>query len=271
MYHPPSRGVNAGGLPLPQRHGYNAPMPEHCYLSPHLDDAVFSCGGLIARQAAAGEGVTVLTVCAGDPPEGPLSDLAQGLHMLWQVEGSPVAARREEDLAACSRLGASAVHLPLPDAIYRFAVPSEHFYPTFTEIFGPLHPEEHDLLDELVRTLASRIPAGATIYAPMAIGEHVDHRLTRMAAERLGRPLRFYRDLPYAFREGKPSPELGIPTGSELRFKLTPDEIDAWAAAILDYPSQVPSFWESDDAVRKEIRSILALQDGVILIETVLP
>ena len=268
LYHPPSRGVNADALPLPPAHGYNPPMTEHCYLSPHLDDAVFSCGGLIAQQAAAGDRITVLTVCAGDPPDGPLSDLAQGLHMLWQTEGSPVAARREEDLAACQRLGASTLHIPLPDAIYRFGSPSEPFYPTFTEIFGPLHPKEEGLLDELAQILASQIPADAAIYAPMAIGEHVDHRLTRMAAERLGRPLRYYRDLPYAFRDGKPAPELGIPSGTELRIKLSPDEIDAWAAAILDYPSQVPSFWESDDEVRKELQSMYALHDAWIVIET---
>ena len=55
-------------------------MLTHVYLSPHLDDAVLSCGGMIHRQAQAGERVVVVTVCAGDPPPGPLSDFARSLH-----------------------------------------------------------------------------------------------------------------------------------------------------------------------------------------------
>jgi LmbE family N-acetylglucosaminyl deacetylase len=242
-------------------------MTEHCYLSPHLDDAVFSCGGLIAKQVSAGESVAVFTICAGDPPEGPLSDLAQALHLAWQTEGSPIAARRKEDLTALQHLGASAIHLPLPDAIYRSGMSSEHHYPTFTQIFGPLHSEESQLLEELIQNLASQLPADAAIYAPMAIGEHVDHRLTRMAAERLDRPLRYYQDLPYAFRDGKPAPELGIPSGIERLHMLSQENIDAWAGAILDYPSQVPSFWESEAEVRSELQTICSLRKGLVLIE----
>ena len=156
-------------------------MTEHVVLSPHLDDAVFSCGGLIARQAAAGERVTVLTVCAGDPPEGPLSDFARALHIVWQTDGSPIPIRREEDRSACRRLGAAAVHLEIPDAIYRLGASCEAFYPSHAEIFGPLHSAENDLLQELARSLASQCPANARVYLPQAIGGHVDHRLVPRA------------------------------------------------------------------------------------------
>ena len=43
------------------------------YLSPHLDDAALSCKGSIKQQTQAGERVEVWTVCAGEPPDGPLS------------------------------------------------------------------------------------------------------------------------------------------------------------------------------------------------------
>jgi len=94
-------------------------MALHIYLAPHLDDAVFSCGGLMARQAANDEGVTVVTVCAGDTPVGELTAFAVELHRRWGGAGSPIAARRAEDRMACGRLGASAVHLEVPDAVYR--------------------------------------------------------------------------------------------------------------------------------------------------------
>ncbi|MBA4379671.1 MAG: PIG-L family deacetylase, partial [Anaerolinea sp.] len=53
------------------------------YISPHLDDAVLSCGGLIWEQSHAGTQVEIWTVCTGDPPEGPLSPFAEVLHAEW--------------------------------------------------------------------------------------------------------------------------------------------------------------------------------------------
>src|SRR3972149_1310758 len=104
-------------------------MALRVYLSPHLDDAVFSCGGLIARQSSGGDDVQVVTIFAGDPPVGELPPFAYELHRRWGGEGSPMGLRRAEDHVACGRLGASVVHLPIPDAIYRRSAQGEALYP----------------------------------------------------------------------------------------------------------------------------------------------
>jgi LmbE family N-acetylglucosaminyl deacetylase len=243
-------------------------MWQHVYLSPHLDDAVFSCGGLIARQIAAGESVTVITVCAGDPPQGPLSDFARALHMLWHAAGPPVPARREEDLAACKRLGAEAIHLEIPDAIYRLDSSTEALYPSLFEVFGPLNTGESDLPQELTRSLSALLTPDASVYVPQAIGGHVDHRLTRLAAEYLDRSLIYYRDMPYTFRDGVLPAELVEPPGKEHVLALTEDEIDAWSAALLEYRSQISSYWENDLEVRKELQAYHNAHGGIILIKT---
>ena len=41
------------------------------YLSPHFDDAVLSCGGMIWEQVHSGETVEIWTLCAGQIPKGP--------------------------------------------------------------------------------------------------------------------------------------------------------------------------------------------------------
>ena len=243
-------------------------MKQHVYLSPHLDDAVFSCGGMIANQVAAGESVTVLTVCAGDPPEGPLSDVARALHMVWHAAGPPVPARREEDLAACKRLGAEAIHLGIPDAIYRLDSSADALYPSLFDVFGPLNAGESDLPQELGRSLSSRLTPDASVYVPQAIGGHVDHRLTRLAAEGLDRSLIYYRDMPYAFRDGVLPPDLAEPRDSEHTLALTEDEIDAWSAALLEYRSQISSYWAHDLEVRKELQAYHDAHGGIILIKT---
>lgn len=97
------------------------------FLAPHLDDVALSAGGTAHRLAAAGAAVTVLTVCAGRPPEAALSAYALSLHARWgqppeqalSAAAGMVALRRAEDRAACRRLGAAWVHLRLPDLIYR--------------------------------------------------------------------------------------------------------------------------------------------------------
>ncbi|MRR32548.1 PIG-L family deacetylase, partial [bacterium] len=89
------------------------------YLSPHLDDAVLSCGGMIAEQASGGDSIQIWTICAGAPPAGRLSPFARKLHQRWGTGRDAIKVRRLEDRAACQRLGAVSRHFPIPDCIYR--------------------------------------------------------------------------------------------------------------------------------------------------------
>ncbi len=80
-------------------------------VSPHLDDAVFSLGATIAAAVRRNEEVRVITVLAGDPDSvEPASewDRLSG----FRSAGEASRARRAEDAAACTVLGATAVWLP---------------------------------------------------------------------------------------------------------------------------------------------------------------
>jgi hypothetical protein len=97
---------------------------------------------------------------------------------------------------------------------------------------------------------------------------HVDHQLVRLAAERLGRSLLYYRDMPYAFRGRLLPDDLPEPTGSEEFIPLSEGEIDAWSAAVLDYRSQISSFWAADEEVMVELSAYHASHGGIPLIES---
>ncbi|MGD8604505.1 MAG: PIG-L family deacetylase [Anaerolineales bacterium] len=225
-------------------------MPTHVYLSPHLDDAVFSCGGLIARQVADGDFVTVVTVCAGNPPAGVLSPFARSLHERW---GETITDRRIEDRMACGRLGASVHHLDIPDAIYRLGPEDEFLYASEEAIFGPLHPSEMGLVEHLTTVLLEVIPDEASVYSPQAIGGHVDHRLVRRAAVHLGRSLSYYYDLPYAARQGQLPADLPLVSGKRVKIQLSENEIEEWTAATAAYRSQLSTFWPSESAIYEEL------------------
>lgn len=42
---------------------------NHVYLSPHLDDVIFSCGSAISKQHRIGDSILVITIFAGTPSD----------------------------------------------------------------------------------------------------------------------------------------------------------------------------------------------------------
>jgi LmbE family N-acetylglucosaminyl deacetylase len=88
-------------------------MDRLLVLSPHLDDAVFACGEVIASRP----GATVATLFAGGPR--PPVELTQ-----WDREAGfeagddVIGTRRAEDRAALDLLGANALWLDFPDDQY---------------------------------------------------------------------------------------------------------------------------------------------------------
>ncbi len=242
-------------------------MPPHIYLSPHLDDAIYSCGGLIARQIAAGEPVSVVTVCAGDPPEGALTAFAQELHARWGTGGAAAMARRRlEDLAACSLLDALPVHFGVPDAVYRKDETGRPLYPDETAIFDELHGAEAELVEQVAEAIDGVCGPDAQLYVPLSLGGHVDHRLTRQAAERLYRRLRYFPDFPYAARGGQPPEGLPVPDGVARIVALAEDELEQWSAAAAAYETQLSTFWSSPEALEQELLDYHAQAGGLRLV-----
>ena len=87
-------------------------------ISPHLDDAVFGCGELIAARP----GAVVITVCAAVPPQSwtlPEWDAACGFSSARQA----LLARRREDRSALEFLGADPCWLSCWDSQYRLPPP----------------------------------------------------------------------------------------------------------------------------------------------------
>ena len=171
---------------------------QHVYFSPHLDDAVLSCAGRIARQTAAGERVLVVTIFAGSR-----ADTAVATHARSELWASfkDIAARRREDRRALQTLAADHRWLDFPDALQR-----HRRYASVTRITAPLPRHEAALQVQVAASIAevSRLYPAARLYFPLGIGNHVDHQL--VAAVGLDRQqvdsprprgTLFYEDTPY--------------------------------------------------------------------------
>jgi LmbE family N-acetylglucosaminyl deacetylase len=258
------------------------------YLSPHFDDVVFSCGGLLWEQAQAGDTVNIWTVCAGEPLPGAFSSFAQMHHKRWESGEQAVAFRKLEDLLACQRVGAAYHYLPVPDCIYRRAgenyfrkkparkapptakdpqpdQPDQHLYTSLPAILGPLRPEEDGLVGQVSAELSRTLPPASQLVCPLALGGHADHRLTRRAAQALGRPLWYYADFPYVLKSSSQLEELKSSGWQSTTHPISPAGLAAWYQAMLAHKSQLSTFWEDLEALRSALEGYIAQNGGATL------
>ncbi len=169
-------------------------MPSALALSPHLDDAVFSCGGTLAKLAHDGWDVTVCTVFTRSVLTPTGFALACQLDKGLPPDIDYMALRRGEDTCACAILGVKPRWLNLLEAPHRN-------YPDAKSLFLDPRDDDDFGLRPLLREVLNDPPA--LLLAPQALGGHVDHVLLVRAllAERpTDLPILWWADFPYAIR-----------------------------------------------------------------------
>ena len=245
------------------------------YLSPHLDDAALSCGGQVYDQVQVDMSALIVTVMAGDPPQGDVSGYARSLHDRWELVQDAAAVRRDEDMAACRVLGADAWHWDFADCIYRTdAVTGQPFYVSDEEIFGDIHPDEETLREEIARRLDD-LPPHDVLVAPLGVGRHVDHQLVRQAAEqhRGAAALLYYEDYPYAQESG--AVDKLIETNPAIWHSevvaLSAVALQAKIEAIHAFRSQLSTFFVDDADLERQIRRFTEAVGGERRWRRVLP
>lgn len=227
------------------------------YLAPHLDDVALSCGGQIFQRTQQGDHILIVTITAGDAPQ-TLSPFAEAMHRSMQLDNNPVAQRRAEDAAACQHLGASYLHLDVRDCIYRCDPKTgDWLYQSDDEIFGTVHPAEQTRLQPYIAAL----PPHKQLFAPLSIGNHVDHQLVTQAVA--DRPVYYYPDYPYTQRS-----DFVAPANCE-RIPLSAAAIDARLTAIRMYESQVPHLFGSvktNETMETAVRAEIAAHGGELFL-----
>lgn len=240
----------------------------HLFLSPHFDDAVYSCGGTIHRLVKAQERVTVLTLMAGEPPK-PLPDtpLVRTLHKRWKTSDEVVKIRHKEDTKAMKVLGAQGLYWDIQDCIYR-TINGIALYPTENDLWDEIHPDDYaPTMLQHIATLTTELIGEmvSVVYAPLGVGRHVDHRIVRDWARALARlrpewTLKFYTDYPYMRDQQRVEQAL-----AESGMKLIPEDIylssrnmNAKIKAMTYYKTQVSTFWKDEDTMATEVKALFA-------------
>ena len=242
----------------------------HLFISPHPDDAVLSCGGLIHNLTQQHKQVLILTIMAGDPPS-PLPDTphVKELHQRWGVGVNPMAVRRHEDEEAANILNAEILQVDVLDCIYRTAA-TLPLYPARDDLFGAVHRD--DPARKQIRSLFSggdsRIDLTRTtptqIYLPIGIGNHVDHQVVRDVCIDLIQnndsiSALYYQEYPYCeddaavemARSKFPQPI----TAQDIY--LNEDDCNGKCAAVAAHKSQISTFWDDLDDMKQKVRQYM--------------
>ena len=209
-------------------------MPTALFVSPHLDDVVFSCGGLACLLADAGWRTVLVTAFTRSVAP------ATGFALECQLDkGLPpdvdyMALRRAEDRRAADVIGFDELRwLDFPEAPHRG-------YHSAAALFGAVGA------DDLVATpLTAAFVALAAelrpdlVATPQGLGNHVDHQQVAAAVAGSFSPanLAFYRDTPYAIRNPAASALPGVPTALAT-FDIAA-ALDRKIAAAQAYSSQI--------------------------------
>jgi LmbE family N-acetylglucosaminyl deacetylase len=215
-------------------------------VSPHRDDAAFSLGLSLGAWLAAGHAVEVVN-CFTRSDYAPFSDAAS-LHENDRMT-YVTAVRGREDQAWKRTYGAAArrltiTDLNLKDAPRRLRISSD-------EVCGVAIDAADKAMGKIAKALAGL--AFDALLLPLAIGDHVDHRIARDAALRVrARAWALYEDLPYAARPGAAEEIVGrvaaIDAGlAEAVVGVTPDAVACKRRMARCYDSQI------DDAVCGQI------------------
>jgi LmbE family N-acetylglucosaminyl deacetylase len=201
------------------------------YISPHLDDAILSAGGLI--------------------------------YDLWGTSSAEetVRVRRAEDEKAAEIVGAKAVHFDFLDCLYRRGRDGEWLY---SNVFVPPQEDDTDFPRQIAETVNSHILQDDVLVCPLTLGSHVDHVLVRQALEMLHHPLLYYADIPYLLKYPE---SLGPNTAGmkENVYPVSETGLKAWVEAVNAYSSQLTTLLDTPEGLREAIRLYCEKQGGIRL------
>jgi LmbE family N-acetylglucosaminyl deacetylase len=225
---------------------------------------------MVHRRTKSGETVRVINVFAGDPEPGAnLSTFALLQHEYWGHPPKPMTLRRAEDAAALASLGTEGHYLDYLDAIYRTDPDGEWLYTTEDSLWNEVHPADPLARtggEEMVEHLSSLIPqAGkAVVYAPLGIGNHIDHQIVHAAARRLlarRHRLAFYEDYPYAEQPDALEEALvaaGVKAWRAETIPLDTADLSAKEIALGHYGSQMSVLFGGAEAMPDRVWSFAA-------------
>lgn len=202
------------------------------FVSPHFDDAILSCGGLISNSIQRGKSIQICTVFTEIQKENnKLSQVikkyvAEDMGILEsnvdiQECEKWITLRRQEDERACKYLGCKKRELKYLDAIFRLER-NQYIYDTEESLFKKAY--ETTLVNELIEQFIVLCKDFDVCFFPMAIGSHIDHRILHRVGLSIAKRYNYvyyYHEIPYCIgKEMQYSKENQYDISESMKYKI---------------------------------------------------
>lgn len=244
------------------------------FVSPHLDDAVFSAGGLILELSGKTD-VFVFTIFTEATSERSTLSAKNFLRLCGYKKAKDLfSERRNEDKNILDTIGVKSAHLGFEDAAWR----KKTKVGKSNRILGKIFPEfisiypffktgvvsgvisSHDgglkekIKEKLISEIGEKISENFLIFCPAGIGGHVDHLIAREVCEELYSNLVFWSDYPYNIMKLNDvrKTEAVLKLASFDKFEINPDN-EIKKKIILSYKTQSKPMFDNDPVIIPEI------------------
>jgi len=223
---------------------------EFIFISPHLDDAVLSCGVLLWELKNLKKDIMILTVFTEggsrpySPPAKKFLKKCGYINALKLFED-----RKKEDKDTVRFYNGRFIHLGFVDAAWRKDENERNIYKNERILFsGEIVKHDRKLIDKITQKISSLIPKDkhTIVFAPLGVGGHVDHMIVGVAVKDLSCPRIFWEDFPY--NTNKNSVERFFSQNRILRlsFELDAEDFSKKEKAIKMYKSQAKPLFAKD-------------------------
>ena len=189
------------------------------FISPHLDDAILSAGGLIHYLVRNGIEVRVITIFTRPSPPPETRHARKYVRLCgWDSASELFKQRLREDILVFGDLGIKPIHLDFIDAAWRkkqnngygwmtrLLPEVVHLYPLrLCKYLKIIHRQDRVLMKRLEDKLSRLVPGShSVVFCPLARGNHVDHIITKQVCEKIFKKVVFWDDFPYSLKETGP-------------------------------------------------------------------
>lgn len=222
-------------------------MPRNVFISPHPDDAIWSCGGRISSLLQAKEPVLLITVFTARQV------VVQHNERWRSIANSDI--RLKENQKAIEFLNLENINLDYLDAALRLKE-ERYLYKDSNSLFLNMHEDDKLLIESIANSLVKILKPGDVVNVPLANGNHIDHLIVKEAAKKIGSTcLISYEDFPYSITESRP---IGL---KPHWFSV---DIEVWIQAGLYYRSQIFYLFKNATNFKKELYAYAQLRGSEV-------
>ena len=140
----------------------------------------------------------------------------------------------------------------------------QFLYDLEQDLFGLVHPAEAPLIARLAR-LFSELPSTDQVFLPLGVGNHVDHQVTRQAAQ-LGFNMHYavyYEEYPYSQVADAVTAIVNAENNWQMDvITLTEEALSAKIDAIACFTSQISTFFTGLEDMAHYVRGYNAAVGG---------